>query len=83
MDLYPHEMLPDVDHDGKALQDFVTSFRAHLASKVRPGTRAVYEKRVKPGFEQKFNREPADKTEVGKEMTQDPYYQFCSARVRR
>ena len=83
MDLYPHEMLPDVDHDGRSLQNFAMSFRAHLASKVRPGTRAVYEKRVKPGFQQKFNREPADKGEVGKEMTQDPYYQFWSAMQRK
>lgn len=28
-----HKMLRDFDHDKKALQDFVTSFRAHLAGK--------------------------------------------------
>ena len=83
MALYPHEMLQDFDHDEKALQDFVTSFRAHLASQIRPGLRAVYEERVKPAFEKKHHRQPADKNEVRQEMTQDPYYQFWSALQRK
>lgn len=79
----PHEMLPDFDQDERALQDFVTSFRAHLASRIRPGLRDVYEKRVKPAFERESRREPADKNEVGEQMVQDPYYQFWSAMQRK
>ena len=33
MTSHPHEMLQDFNHDETALQDFVTSFRAHLAGK--------------------------------------------------
>lgn len=43
MALYPHERLQDFDHDEKALQDFVTSFRAHLASQIRPGVREPFD----------------------------------------
>ncbi len=80
---HPHEMLQDFDHDEKALQDFVVSFRAHLAGKIRPGLRAVYEKRVKPAFEKKYNQAPADKNEVGQEMHQDSHYQFWNAMQRK
>jgi ubiquinone/menaquinone biosynthesis C-methylase UbiE len=83
MTLHPHEMLQDFNHDETALQDFVTSFRAHLAGKIRPGLRAVYEKRIQPAFQKKNNREPADKHEVRQEMTQDPHYQFWSALQRK
>lgn len=72
MALSPHAMLQDFNHDEKALQGFVTSFCAHLASQIRPGLRAVYEERAKPAFAKKHHRQPADKNEVRQEMTQDP-----------
>lgn len=78
-----HEMLPDFGQNEKALQDFVTSFRAHLASRIRPGLRDVYEKRVKPAFEKESRREPVDKNGVREQMVQDPYYQFWSAMQRK
>lgn len=83
MDLQAHAMLPDVSHDEKALQNFVTSFRAHLASRVRSGMRQVYEKRVLPRFQETHHRPPASREEVGREMVRDDYYQFWSAMQRR
>ena len=83
MTSHPHEMLQDFDHDKRALQDFVTSFRAHLAGKIRPGLREVYEKRIQPAFEKQHHHKPADKNEVRQEMTRDPYYQFWSAMQRK
>lgn len=78
-----HDMLPDTNHDEQAMQDFVTSFRGHLASKVMPGNFAVYANRVEPKFEQAHRRKPNSRHEVRKFMVKDGYYQFWSAMQRR
>lgn len=78
-----HDMLPDTDHDEQAMQDFVTSLRGHLASKVMPGNFAVYANRVEPRFEQAHKRKPNSRHEVRKLMVRDNYYQFWSAMQRR
>ena len=72
MSLYPHAMLPNRTQDQRARQDFVKSFRAHLAMKVRSGLDKVYECRVKPKFEKEHGREPQELKEVRQAMTQDP-----------
>ena len=77
-----HDMLPAVDHDENARQDFVLNFRQHLARKVNPGTTVAYEKRVEPAFIKDHGRKPADHDEVRKVMTKDPYYQLWSAMQR-
>lgn len=78
----PHDMLPDVDHDENARQDFVLNFRQHLTQNVSPGTAMVYEKRVGPAFEKSHGRTPEDHDEVRKVMVEDPLYQFWSAMQR-
>jgi SAM-dependent methyltransferase len=78
-----HAMLPSPDHDEAARQSFVKSFRGHLASKVMPGTYAVYQARVEPAFRARTGRPPKDQHEVRKIMEADPYYQFWSAMQRR
>ena len=83
MSLYPHDMLPDRTQDQRARQDFVKSFRAHLAMKIRSGLDEVYKGRVKPKFEKEHGREPQELKEVRQAMTQDPYYQFWSAMQRK
>jgi ubiquinone/menaquinone biosynthesis C-methylase UbiE len=78
----PHSMLPDVDHDENARQDFVMNFRQHLAHNVNPGTTLAYEQRVEPAFEKEHSRKPEGHDEVRKVMTKDPYYQIWSAMQR-
>lgn len=78
----PHAMLPDIEHDENARQDFVFSFRQHLAHKVNPGTTVAYEKRVEPSFIKEHGRKPADHDEVRKVMVEDPYYQMWSCMQR-
>lgn len=78
----PHSMLPDIIHDENARQDFVMSFRSHLAQNVNPGTTVAYEKRVEPAFESAHGRKPLDHDEVRKVMVEDPYYQMWSALQR-
>ena len=83
MSLYPHDMLPNRTQDQRARQDFVKSFRAHLAMKIRSGLGQVYEAGVKPKFEKEHGREPQELREVRQAMTRDPYYQFWSALQRK
>ena len=79
----PHDMLPDTDHDERARQDFVRSFRGWLAGTVMPANRVVFEQRVSPAFEEEHGRAPGSPKEVRERMTRDPYYQYWSAMQRR
>ena len=78
----PHAMLPDIDHDENARQDFVFSFRRHLATQVSPGTTVAYESRVEPRFFKEHGRKPVDHDEIRKVMIEDPYYQIWSCMQR-
>jgi SAM-dependent methyltransferase len=78
-----HAMLPVVNHDERARQDFVSSFRGHLSGTVMPGAYRVYSARIEPVFKKLHGRTPVDQEEVRKLMTQDSYYQFWSAMQRR
>lgn len=75
-------MQPALRHDEKARQDFVTALRGHLAARIMPGNRTVYEKELKPAFVERHGREPATPGEVRPLMTSHPYYQFWSALQR-
>ena len=77
-----HEMFPKPNHDEGARQSFVNDFRVHLASRVFPGNFPAYFNRVLPQFAKAQGREPKDRHEVRKVMTQDPYYQMWSAMQR-
>lgn len=76
-------MLPQPQHDERARQDFVGALRTHLAAKIVPGNRLVYERRVGPALRAELGREPTDRHEVKRLMDRDPYYQFWSALQRR
>ena len=79
---YQHAQLAGATHDEQALQDFVQSFKLHLARKVVAGNRTVYEERAAPAFEQAHGRKPYDRHEVGKAMAEQPYYRMWSALQR-
>ncbi|HPF26033.1 MAG: class I SAM-dependent methyltransferase [Steroidobacteraceae bacterium] len=81
--LLQHGMLPQPTHDEQARQAFVTSFRGHLAAKVAPGAKPVYERRARPLFASQHGREPRDQHDVRRALEADPYYQFWSAMQRR
>lgn len=77
-----HAMLPSATHDERARQNFVQSLKVHLATKVSPGNKVVYEKRAKPRFEQEQQRAPQDRHDVRRVMKDEPYYQTWSALLR-
>ena len=77
-----HDLLPRANHDELARQDFVHSLKLHLATRVAPGNKQVYERRAKPRFEQQAQRPPKDRHEVRHVMRDEPYYQTWSALQR-
>lgn len=77
-----HPLLPVPDHDELARQNFVKSFKLHIATKIVPGNKVVYEKRVRPDFEKANGRAPADRREILKAMTDDVYYSLWGSLFR-
>ena len=69
-----HPLLPRPDHDELARQNFVKSFKLHIATKIVPGNKVVYERRVQPAFEKEHGRPPENRREILRAMTDDPYY---------
>lgn len=81
-DQLQHPVLPAADHDEAARQAFVQSLKLHLATKVVPGNRELYESRLRPGFERAHGRPPADRREVAALMRAEPYYQLWGSMQR-
>lgn len=77
-----HAMLPETTHDELSRQNFVKAFKLHLATKVAPGNRLVYENRAKPRFEKAQGRSPTNLREVRSVMEREPYYQMWGALQR-
>jgi len=78
----PHAVLPRADHDELARQHFVKSFKMHIATKIVPGNKAVYEGRVRPRFEREHGRPPENRHEIRKAMAEDVYYQMWGSLFR-
>ena len=79
---FRHAQLAKTTHDEQALQDFVQSFKLHLARRVVAGNRTVFEKRAAPVFEEQNGQEPQTREEVAEAMGEQPYYQMWSGLQR-
>jgi ubiquinone/menaquinone biosynthesis C-methylase UbiE len=77
-----HAILPETTADEFSRQEFVKRLKFHLASKVAPGNRSVYESRALPKFRAENGREPQDHLEVRRLMDSEPYFRFWSALQR-
>lgn len=77
-----HEALPRPSHDELSRQNFVKSLKLHLATRVAPGNRIIYEARIRPAFESRSGRPPADAREVRSLMAGEPYYRLWSSLQR-
>lgn len=71
---YQHSVLPTTTSDEFARQEFVKSFKFHLASQVSPGNRLAYEKRA--------SGKAKDYKDIRREMENDGYFRFWSALQR-
>jgi SAM-dependent methyltransferase len=77
-----HAMLPDEHHDELARERFVQALKSHIATRVSPGVREIYEHRARPLWEAEQGREPADRHEIREALGTDSYYRLWSS-VRR
>lgn len=74
---FAHGMLPQTTGDEFARQEFVKSFKFHLASKVAPGNRLAYETGARA-----HSGDSADHHDIRRVMQQEPYFKFWSALQR-
>ena len=79
---FAHAVLPDTTPDEFSRQEFVKSFKKHLATKVSPNNKVVYETQVKPAFEKEHGRPPKDRHEIRRAMNGDNHYQTWSSLLR-
>ena len=79
---HQHAVLPAATHDESARQNFVQSLKVHLATRVSPGNKTVYEHRAAPRFAREHRRPPKDRHEVRSVMRHEPYYQAWSTLLR-
>jgi 2-polyprenyl-3-methyl-5-hydroxy-6-metoxy-1,4-benzoquinol methylase len=77
-----HAVLPQADHDEAARQGFVGNLRRYVMADISAGTRAVYDRKVRPRFRHDFGRDPKDRHEVKRAMVPEPYYQAWAALLR-
>jgi SAM-dependent methyltransferase len=77
-----HAMLPQPTHDELARQNFVQGLRMHIFRNLLPGNKVVYEKRVKPKFEQEHQRPPQNRYEIREVMQHEPHYRWLNALKR-
>ncbi len=79
---HQHAALPAATHDELARQNFVQSLKVHLATRVSPGNKTVYEHRAAPRFSREHRRPPKNRHEVRSVMRHESYYQTWSALLR-
>ena len=79
---HQHAALPAATHDELARQNFVQSLKVHLATRVSPGNKTVYEHRAAPRFSREHRRPPKNRHEVRSVMRHEPYYQTWSTLLR-
>ena len=79
---FQHPMLPIATHDEDARQSFVRSFKIHLFADISPGTRKVYDGKVRPEFQRANNRDFETRKELFHSMLGNPYYQMFSSLKR-
>lgn len=77
-----HPLLPEATHDELARQNFVKSYKLHIATKIVPGNKTIYDDRVRPRFEAAMGRAPENRREVQKAMEEEPYYRMWGSLFR-
>ncbi len=77
-----HPVLPEPTSDDLARQEFVKSFKFHLASRIAPGNRLAYETRALPKHLRDGGKAPADLAEMHELMHDNAYFNFWGALQR-
>ncbi len=70
---FDHGLLPRLEADDRARQEYVKSFKLHLASKVAPGNRMAWQAHGETG---------GDRKDVRRTLSHDPFFRFWSSLQR-
>lgn len=79
---FEHGMLPSMTGDELSRQQFVKSFKLHIATRIAPGNKSLFEASVLPAFKKQHGRAPSDRHEVRKVMENEDYYQMWGSLLR-
>jgi SAM-dependent methyltransferase len=74
-----HGMFPDLAHDEIARFNVLAHLNRHLATRVMPGVKTAFERRVEPAFKKAQGRGFKDRHEVRKALLTDSAFQWWSA----
>jgi len=74
-----HDALPSATPDEAARQEFAKSLKQFVQQGILPGLGPVFKARATPRFERETGRAPADRRDIRKAMTPDPYFQHYAA----
>lgn len=77
-----HPLLPTETHEEVARESFVQALKSYIATRVSPGVRDIYDRRVRHRWVDEHGDEPADRHEVREALSADTYYRLWSS-VRR
>ncbi|MBM3503104.1 MAG: class I SAM-dependent methyltransferase [Alphaproteobacteria bacterium] len=77
-----HAMMPATQHDEDARMSFVYQLKEHVATKIGPGNKLVYETSVEPAFRKRHGRSPKDRHEVHREMRGQDYWRMFGSLSR-
>jgi ubiquinone/menaquinone biosynthesis C-methylase UbiE len=77
-----HPVLPRANHDEAARQEFAMALKRHLATKVAPSHRAVYDRRARAEFERTHVRTPNTRQDVLAALTHDSLFQVWGSLFR-
>ena len=78
---FAHALLPETTVDEFSRQEFVKSYKLHLASQVSPNTKVVYDTQIKPALEKEHGRPPKNRHEIRKAMNGDANTGFWNVLV--
>jgi len=70
---------PQPNRDERSRQDFASSLRAHVLTRLAGELRYCYEADVRPAFRRAYDREPKNGMEVHKVMKKEKAFRFYSA----
>ncbi len=73
-----HDVFPETTHDETARFNFIANLNQHLAT-ISAGNKTIYDKRVKPNFQNENGRDFKNRHEVHRALKKDPYWQTWSA----
>ncbi len=79
MTQHAHPLLPKENEAEKSRGRFVQALKSHIANRVTPGIRELYEHKARPDWEKDRGEVPQDRHEIRESLGHTAYYQLWSS----